>query len=132
MNTAAISLEDIFIPPMLAQPFIENSIEHGLQHSSQPGVVQISFEKAKDHIIFKVIDNGIGREVAKERQRKDGYHLTHKSRGTSITEQRLRILQKSHKKGFHVKTIDLRDTKGKGIGTRVEVKIPIIDLQIKI
>jgi len=125
--------EDIMgVPTMIIQPYVENAIEHGLR-TVESGMVRVNFSLADEDTILCVIeDNGIGREVAKERQKKDGYHLTHKSRGTSITEQRLRILHKSHKRGFHVKTIDLRDQKGKGIGTRVEVKIPIIDLQIKI
>lgn len=125
--------EDIMgVPTMIIQPYVENAIEHGLR-TVESGLVKVEFSLADEDTILCVIeDNGIGRELAKERQRKDGYHLTHKSRGTSITEQRLRILHKSSKKGFLVKTIDLRGPKGVAAGTRVEVKIPIIDLQIKI
>ena len=125
--------EDIMgVPTMIIQPYVENAIEHGLR-TVEKGSVLIKFSLADEDTILCVIqDNGIGRELAKERQRKDGYHLTHKSRGTSITEQRLRILHKSNKKGFHVKTVDLRSNEGKPAGTMVEVKIPIVDLQIKI
>ncbi len=125
--------EDIMgVPTMIIQPYVENAIEHGLR-TVESGHVYINFSLADEDTILCVIqDNGIGRELVKERQRKDGYNLTHKSRGTSITEQRLRILHKSSKKGFHVKTVDLRGNDGKPTGTKVEVKIPIIDLQIKI
>ena len=124
--------EDIMgVPTMIIQPYVENAIEHGLR-TVESGWVKIDFSLADEDTILCVIeDNGIGRELAKERQRKDGYHLTHKSRGTSITEQRLKILHRSNKKGILVKTIDLRSTRGKAVGTKVEVKIPIIDLQIK-
>lgn len=125
--------EDIMgVPTMIIQPYVENAIEHGLR-TVENGLVKVLFSLADEDTILCVIeDNGIGRAIAKERQRKDGYHLTHKSRGTSITEQRLRILHKSNKKGFLVKTVDLRDNQGKPKGTRVEVKIPIVDLQINI
>ena len=124
--------EDIMgVPTMIIQPYVENAIEHGLR-TVESGLVKVEFSLAdEDTILCVVEDNGIGRALVKERQQKDGYHLTHKSRGTSITEQRLSILNKS-KKGFHVKTIDLRDANNQAIGTRVEVKIPIVDLQIEI
>jgi len=123
--------EDIMgVPTMIIQPYVENAIEHGLR-TVENGLVKVQFSLADEETILCIIeDNGIGRDIAKERQRKDGYHLTHKSRGTSITEQRLRILNRSKKSGF-VKTVDLKDEQNNPRGTRVEVKIPIIDLQIK-
>ncbi len=125
--------EDIMgVPTMIIQPYVENAIEHGLR-TVEKGLVKIDFSIADEDTILCVIeDNGVGRKVVKERQKKDGYHLTHKSRGTLITEQRLRILHKSNKKGFHVQTIDLLKANGEAKGTRVEVRIPIIDLQINI
>ena len=125
--------EDIMgVPTMIIQPYVENAIEHGLR-TIEHGLVKVEFNLYDDDNILAIVeDNGIGREKVRERQRKDGYHLNHRSRGTSITEQRLSVLNKSNKSGFFVRTIDLKDKDGKPLGTRVEVKIPIIDLQIKI
>jgi len=125
--------EDIMgVPTMIIQPYVENAIEHGLR-TIEHGLVKVEFNLYDDDNILAIVeDNGIGRERVRERQRKDGYHLNHRSRGTSITKQRLSVLNKSNKSGFFVRTIDLKDKDGKALGTRVEVKIPIIDLQIKI
>ena len=68
--------EDIMgVPTMIIQPYVENAIEHGLR-TVESGTVKIHFSLADEDTILCIIeDNGIGREVAKERQRKDGYHL---------------------------------------------------------
>ena len=125
--------EDIMgVPTMIIQPYVENAIEHGLR-TVEHGLVKVEFNLYDDDNILAIIeDNGIGRELVRERQRKDGYHLNHRSKGTSITEQRLSVLNKSNKSDFFVRTIDLKDKDGNALGTRVEVKIPIIDLQIKV
>lgn len=123
--------EDIMgVPTMIVQPYVENAIEHGLR-SKKDGLVKLEFSLLDDNTILCVVeDNGIGREKAKELQEKDAYHLNHKSRGTSITEQRLEILHKSKQKGVFVNTIDLKDEKsGKALGTRVEIQIPVEVIQ---
>ncbi len=122
--------EDIMgVPTMIVQPYVENAIEHGLR-SVQNGTVRVSFKLFDENtILCSVEDNGIGRERARENQMRDEHLQKHKSKGTSITERRLEILNKS-KKGVFVKTIDLKDERGEQArGTRVEVKIPIEIIQ---
>ncbi|MFD2565834.1 sensor histidine kinase [Pseudotenacibaculum haliotis] len=61
-----ISLENmerdelIFIPPMLLQPFIENSIEHGFNGIDYKGQILIKLKKLDKIISCTIIDNGIG------------------------------------------------------------------------
>ena len=125
--------EDILgVPTMIVQPYVENAIEHGLR-SKQNGKVTVHYELLNDDTILCVVeDDGIGREKARQLQLQDSRYQNHKSRGTRITEQRLQILHNNKPKNGLVTTIDLKDEKtGEGIGTRVEIKIPIIDIQVK-
>jgi two-component system, LytTR family, sensor kinase len=125
--------EDLMgVPTMIVQPYIENAIEHGLR-SKRGGMLKVDFKLLDENtILCSVEDNGIGRELARKMQERDGYHLHHKSRGTSITEQRLEILHSSRKDKFSVTTIDLKDPlSNEPIGTRVEIKIPIAEMPFK-
>lgn len=123
--------EDIMgVPTMIVQPYVENSIEHGLRQKKS-GLIKVEFKLHDDNTILCVVeDNGIGREAVRKLQEQDEYHINHKSRGTLITEERLEILNKSKNKGVFVKTIDLRDAaSGTPSGTRVEVLIPVEIIQ---
>lgn len=125
--------EDILgVPTMIIQPYVENAIEHGLK-SKKEGFVKISFHLFDENTILCTIeDNGIGRKKAKQLQMNDPKFQNHRSRGTNITEERLKILHSETPSGWFVKTVDLMDSElGSPAGTKVEIRIPIIDLQIK-
>ncbi len=125
--------EDILgVPTMIVQPYVENAIEHGLR-SKKNGLIQVRFSLLEEDTILCVVeDNGIGREKARQLQEKDAAYKNHRSKGTKITEKRLQILHHSKNKGVLVKTIDLVDEEtGEARGTRVEIKIPIVEIQIK-
>ena len=111
-----------FMPPMLVQPLIENSIQHGLRHlTEKTGVVQIRFEKYDEkHIRCMVEDNGIGRNQAKLINERN--NSTYQSKSTSITKERLRLI--GNQKGVYMNFTDLDDSDGSG-GTRVELIIPV-------
>ena len=50
----------IFIPPMLLQPFIENSIEHGFSDIHHIGLIALTFTKKENYILCEIRDNGKG------------------------------------------------------------------------
>jgi sensor histidine kinase YesM len=124
-------LEDdiLGVPTMIVQPYVENAIEHGLR-SKKDGLVMVNFSLLdEDTILCVVEDNGIGRERARLLQLESAQ--THRSRGTQITEMRLKILHHSPDKGVLVNTIDLIDPlRGEAQGTRVEIKIPILEIDL--
>ena len=125
--------EDILgVPTMIVQPYVENAIEHGLR-TKKNGLIILTFSLLDDDTILCVVeDNGIGREKARLLQIQDAQFQNHRSKGTSVTEKRLQILHNSKEKGVFVETIDLKDEKtGIGLGTRVEIKIPIVEIQMK-
>ena len=52
--------EEILIPPMLIQPFVENAIRHGILKGDKNGKLQIKFRTTKTHLHCSIIDNGLG------------------------------------------------------------------------
>lgn len=125
--------EDILgVPTMIVQPYVENALEHGLR-SRKDGLITVHFKLwDEDNICCVVQDNGIGRRKALALQQNDPNRQNYRSRGTQITEKRLELLRQSKDHDVMVKTIDLYDEEsGEAQGTRVEIIIPIVEIQIK-
>ncbi|MCB0705303.1 MAG: histidine kinase [Saprospiraceae bacterium] len=125
--------EDIMgVPTMIVQPYVENAIEHGIR-SIGKGKIQVTFKLLDDeNILCCVEDNGIGRERSRQLQEQDQEFMNHKSLGTSITEKRLQLLHQSKGESVFVETIDLEDPEtGKASGTRVEIRIPVVEVKLK-
>jgi tetratricopeptide (TPR) repeat protein len=112
------------VPTMLIQPYVENSISHGLMPSEGKGFVKISLKLENQYISCTIEDNGIGREAAQELKRKK--ENNHNSLGTQIVTSRLDLVNALY--GTTLKTIytDLKNIKGEPEGTRVEIQIPIL------
>lgn len=118
-----IDVESISIPPMLAQPFIENAIEHGIMNKPDgKGVITIRFIQKEKMIELIVEDNGIGIEASKKLKNDIG--SKHTSLATTITEERLSLLNKKSKQKFSFTISDIKDDKGNSIGTHVSIRMP--------
>jgi hypothetical protein len=118
-----IDTDIMMIPPMLAQPFIENAIEHGIKHRETPGHIAVRFS-LKDHtIIFEVEDDGVGRQKALELEivQEPG----HRSMATSLTRERLKNLNRKLNKKIFLDILDLKNALGEAAGTRVTFWIPL-------
>ena len=115
-------LTDIEIPPMLIQPFIENSIKHGLMHKKGEKVLKIDLY-IKEKIFYCVIeDNGIGRQESSEIRKRQ--NKEHQSFSGSALEKRMQILKNQFEGDFSVEFIDLQSKDGKASGTKVILKAP--------
>jgi len=111
-------VENVSVPPMLIQPFVENAIKHGLLNlpPGQKGFLKVSFMlKTDDTLVCIIEDNGVGREEAGRIKKASLKHF--QSLGVSLTEQRKEILNQL---GYHIQ-ITPRDREGGG--TIVEIKI---------
>jgi LytS/YehU family sensor histidine kinase len=86
-----LSVEKINIPPMLIQPFIENSIWHGLNHAGEGGKIDIFFSKLDDrHIQCIIEDNG---KVTEAKSELDLSRVVKKtSMGMSLIQERINII----------------------------------------
>lgn len=127
-----IDVEMLAVPPMLAQPFIENSIEHGIKHIEGKGFISIKFSLLDESILLIMEDNGIGMEASKKM--KDKKANDHKSLAMIITKERIGILnKKKKKKSYSMQIKDIfgdsdSESGGKVVGTRVEFVIPYLEL----
>lgn len=120
-----IDPHNIKIPSLILQPFLENSLWHGL--SSKEGEKKISIQISRKNqwfITIAIIDNGVGREMA-ERIKKSKV-LKRKSLGINITKERLANFSKDYQNSFDVELLDLYDANGKPTGTKVVLQIPTI------
>lgn len=108
------------IPPMITQPFIENSIEHGQLHTIERGIIEIQMKEHSGMLYIEITDNGVGRTKSGRIKK----NKTHKSMAIDITRERIEILNKKYK-GKGSLTIEDLDKKNK-TGTRVIICLPII------
>ena len=110
-----IDPEEILIPTMLIQPFVENSIEHAFQKNIK-GEIFINFEVKHYFLHCSITDNGIGIHQSKQQKQ----HLHHKSVALKVSKERLYIIStKSNLKITEIK-------EGKQVkGTQVNFRIPL-------
>jgi len=113
----------IFVPPLIIQPYVENSIWHGLLHKEEAGHLDIHVSLTNHILTCTIEDNGVGREKAKELKSKSA--STKKSLGMKLTEDRLALLNKQTQLESTVVITDLYHTNGSPAGTRVIIQIPI-------
>ncbi|MCD6112611.1 MAG: histidine kinase [Bacteroidales bacterium] len=120
----AIDKDDIRIPPMLIQPYLENAIWHGLMLKKTKGLLKLNIEKNNNvSILFSIEDNGIGRKKA-EKISKNKKH--YKSTGMKNIEERITLINNIYKSNMKVKIIDLYNDEHEPIGTKVKLYIPLI------
>lgn len=116
--------DDYFIPPMLAQPFIENAIEHGLKKFDKKGSLNIKYKLIGNAIRFTVIDNGIGL-TASRKQKNKLEEEKHESLAISICRKRLDILCKKNGSKVIFKISEIKNKDGSIAGTKVAFNIPL-------
>lgn len=109
---------EIMIPPMFAQPFIENSLEHGI-FKMDNGLIEVSFTQKGEKIIIVIDDNGVGVGEAIQRKR------DHQSMASDITNERIMLIKKLYKQRVSFSIKNRLDPSGKTLGTRVVLELPI-------
>jgi len=113
----------IQIPPMLVQPFVENSILHGIAAKADKGKISVRFTQEGNYLQCVIEDDGIGRSKAAEL--KQNSMQQHKSTAITVTQERLNILNKKlNLEPIKISVTDLMDEQQKPAGTRVTVLIP--------
>ena len=109
---------------MLMQPFVENSICHGLMPREGNGLIKIDLKLENDYISCIIEDNGIGRKAAQER--KGNSDTNHNSLGTRIVASRLDLVNALYGTSLRTVYTDLENEDGEPEGTRVEIHIPLL------
>lgn len=118
-----IDKEATLVPPLILQPFIENSILHGLETKDGEGAITLNIRKENDLLKFEVQDNGIGRKL-NEQAKPEGM-IKKTSLGMKLTEQRIALLNKSKKAKAYLTFTDLFDEMKNPSGVKVELALPL-------
>lgn len=115
-----IDTNELFVPPMLLQPHIENAIKYAFTTSI--GYIIISFSRVQDKLICMVEDNGIGRQQSMKRQK------SHQSKSHVISQKRFEMLNQYYKRKneFRFEIEDLFDEDNHSSGTRVTLIYPVL------
>lgn len=67
----ALNNQEIHIPPLFIQPYVENAFKHGLLHKKTGRKLDVSFKKINPQTLEIIIeDNGVGREKARQIKKK--------------------------------------------------------------
>lgn len=115
-----IDLDMYEIPPMLIQPYIENSIWHGLRYKKEKGELNVSIDEINSVLNIVIEDNGIGRRKSQELKTKNQKNKT--STGIKSIDSRLEILNSAYKLKIEAEIIDIDENEK--VGTKVIIKIP--------
>jgi len=121
-----VDVEMTMIPSMLLQPFVENSIIHGVLPLEAPkkGKIEVNVKLELDCLVFEVVDNGVG--IDKSLSLKDSFDGDHESKGMMITENRIELLRQVDGDNLMIiGPFQIDDGVGGVVGTKVMIKIPI-------
>lgn len=111
-----LEVDELLIPAMIIQPFVENSIEHGFAGVDYAGHIAIDFKKDNNDLLIRISDNGKGlNTTAKE----DNEHI---SRASQIIKDRIYLLniKLKTKAGFSI------DNDASGKGVMVKINLPLL------
>lgn len=120
----AIDKESALIPPMLIQPFVENSIEHGMKDPNFTYEVKVSLQKKEDYVFIYIDDNGVGLE---QKEIKSNQNKKHKSLATTIIRERLSVISAKTKKKSKLVIINKKEQDPQDRGILVVIEIPIFE-----
>lgn len=113
----SLETDQVMVPPLLAQPFIENAVEHGFKNIDYTGKLDLSCKVEGETIRFEIVDNGIGVDHIAGKKK-------HESKAHHIFSERLKVLSRLRKTRLHYLIEDLGKYAGKR-GTKVEYTVPI-------
>ncbi len=119
----SLDLDHTLVPPHIVQPFVENSIWHGLNNKPEQGTLTVAITREGDMLKYCVEDDGVKQKLA------DAVlvnNVKKKSLGMSLTKERLEVLNqtKGSKAGFTVH--DIMDEQHRYKGKRVELMLPFV------
>ncbi len=115
----SIDIENVCIPPMLIQPFVENAIKHGIKHRQDDlGELKVNFNLANHQkLICTIMDNGVGRAKTQEVYKNEV--KSHKSRGTYLVEKRIELMKEMN---FGIE-LSITDVKSGGTMVTIEFEL---------
>jgi ligand-binding sensor domain-containing protein len=122
----SLRFSSVKIPSMLLQPYIENSIWHGILPTQKHGEILVKIYKEDGNLIITIKDNGVGIETSlKEKQDKQQLHV---SKGMDLTKSRINLINRITNKSCYVKgPYQIYDAAKNVAGTEVSITIKLGD-----
>ena len=115
--------DEVAVPTMILQPFVENSILHGIRLKEGKGFIDIKFWEEENRLHCTITDDGIGREAAKGNSQ---HTESHESKAIAITQGRLNLLESEEGIPPSINIQDLYDEQGLAMGTKVHIILPLL------
>lgn len=119
-----IHTDFIYLPSMLLQPYVENSIRHGVRNRrDHQGKINIGFSIRENALVCRIEDNGVGRKMADTL--KGSGHIEYQSRGMSLTSDRIHAINHTYGENTDISITDLVGENGESAGTRILIRFPL-------
>lgn len=121
--TPDVDISEIFIPPLIFQPFIENAIKHGFKRPAHEDKIYMSFTVTDRMLFVEITDNGLGFSFTKQQQHK--LSAPKSSKGLKLSKERINLWGKELKQPT---AFDIADYTGDmfSSGTQVKINMPFI------
>jgi hypothetical protein len=117
LNTGTVDTNEVLIPSLITQPFIENAIWHGLLplEGTRKACLKISIYETGNSVFMEIVDNGVGRKQEA---------ISENSKGTKLVMDKIESINKLLKENdYKLEIIDLFDDAGKQAGTKVVLQL---------
>lgn len=116
----ALDMDVIKVPAMILQPYVENSIWHGILPMEKPGRIDINVQASNGTYVLSIEDNGIGIDTSMLNKGSNG--SAYMSKGMHINKGRIDLLRKLTNRNIAVNgPYQLEGKDGVPVGTRVEI-----------
>lgn len=109
--------EEIDVPNMVIQPFVENAIWHGILPKGTPGLLEVAISCTGDWLLITIRDNGVGFD--KDAKPKPGRN--HRSMGIGLVAKKLELFNVEN----NMSISPVRAQDGTLSGTEVVIRMKI-------
>jgi ligand-binding sensor domain-containing protein len=120
---AALDVNETVLPPMLIQPFIENSIWHGIVPPRKAIHIQVTFTRIADRLICTVADDGVG--IDRSTAEKIAKGSVRQAYGIENVRERIRLLNEKYNLQSKVNIIDKHTSGSAATGTVVTLELQL-------
>ncbi|WP_207513845.1 sensor histidine kinase [Longitalea luteola] len=118
--------DDLSMPTMIVQPFLENAIIHGIAPlENRTGILSVEIKRSGKYVEFIIEDNGPGIYASRHKQPVNNDHT---SMGTSITSRRIDAINAIQKHPIICRITDKQQDGLTGSGTIIHLSFPLIHL----
>lgn len=118
----ALNTEQILIPNLILQPYIENAIWHGLAHKVNDKQLKIRIYSENGTVNYEIEDNGVGRK--KSLELKSLFRKNHVSKGMELLTKRFKLLNEEYSTNINIAITDVMKNDDVA-GTLVRIKVPV-------